>query len=68
MLGLDYGRRRNLFIFGIVVMAMNMMVWTRSWLSEFMGYSIVGEIDVATLIGVAMLVAAYLFYKRLYLG
>ena len=68
MLGLDYGKRRNLFIFGIIVMAMNLMVWTRDWLSEFMNIQLIGEIDVATAVGVSMMIAAYLFYKRLYIG
>lgn len=68
MLGLDHGRRRNLFIFGIIVMALNMMIWTRNWLSEFMNYQLIGEIDIATLIGMVMLGAAYLFWKRMYIG
>lgn len=64
---MNYKKRKNLYIFGAVLLSANAMVWTRDIVGSFLGFKIIG-IDIATLVGLGMLFGTYLFWKGRALG
>jgi len=60
----DYKKRKNLYMFGAVVLSVNSIVWTRDLISPFLSFKIFGTIDLRTVVGAAMLFGTYLFYNR----
>lgn len=65
---LDYKKRKSLYIFGVVILALNNIVWTKDLTSSFMGIKIFGAIDIATLAGLLVLYGSWMFYNRRGIG
>ena len=60
----DYKKRKNLYMFGAVVLAINSLVWTRGIIEPFMSWKLLGTIDLGTIIGSLMLFGTWMFYNR----
>jgi len=60
-INLDAKQKRNLFMFGIILLALNNIVWTRGIVSTFLQYNIIGEVNLATILGMFVLYGAWAF-------
>ena len=61
---IDIGIRRKLATAAIVIAGAGHLYFLKNTLASILSYSLIGQVDVATVVGALTLLSAFLFYRR----
>lgn len=57
-------KQRDLYIYGVILLSLNAIVWTKGVLASIMSYTLFGELDVATILAAVVLYGTFKLYKH----